>query len=142
MFDFSREHMTFLIGLFFLAVLAMVCVAIFSRGKVSLAGKWVVREYRVENRAIKREEAELQGGKALSRWNTVTFTFTPEGHVFPELPDQENKRSLLSYRFDGHHVEISDPERKSSYRLLELTGNYLAFSPPYGKGLVILLEKE
>ena len=47
MFDFSREHMTFLIGLFFLAVLAMVCVAIFSRGKVSLAGKWVVREYRV-----------------------------------------------------------------------------------------------
>ena len=117
MFDFSREHMTFLIGLFFLAVLAMVCVAIFSRGKVSLAGKWVVREYRVE-------------------------TFTPEGHVFPELPDQENKRSLLSYRFDGHHVEISDPERKSSYRLLELTGNYLAFSPPYGKGLVILLEKE
>lgn len=142
MFDFLRDHVTFLLGTFLAAMLVVLCVVIFSRGRVSLAGRWVVREYRVENQTIKREEAALYGGEQLSRWNTAAFTFTPEGHVFPELPEQEKEQPMLSYQFDGRYVELSDPEQKSHYRLLELTGDYLAFSPPYGKGLVILLEKE
>ncbi len=59
-----------------------------------------------------------------------------------QLPEQEGVQEMLSYQFDGHYIEITDPGRKNRYRLLELVGEYLAFSPPYGNGLVILLEKE
>lgn len=142
MFDFSRDHLILLTGSFLLVALIIACVVIFSKGRTSLTGKWIVREYRVENRVIKREEAELRGGESLSRWNNAAFIFTPEGHVVAQLPGQEGGQEMLSYQFDGHYIEITDPGRKNRYRLLELVGEYLAFSPPYGNGLVILLEKE
>ncbi len=81
MFDFPRDHLILLTGSFLLVALVIACVVIFSKGRTSLTGKWIVREYRVENRVIKREEAELRGGESLSRWNNAAFIFTPEGHV-------------------------------------------------------------
>ncbi len=137
----SEMEVLLLAVILVLAVLAALCISAASEPADPLAGRWVVWEYQIHGAAVKPEELETIDNGAFAHWNSLSFLFSGEGNVRADFPDAEGGEVILTYQFDGRYVELFRPDRKSQYRLLELSEGCLSFTPPYSQEMIIFLKK-